>query len=68
MAKYLIPFVWQVSGYVEVEADSTSAAITEAYKNPVIPETVQVVDSQYDYDGIIIKTEGLIQNRIMNVR
>lgn len=52
MKTYKVPVVWQMYGYVEVEADSLAEAIHEADAAP-LPEDGSYVEGSFevDHDG-----------------
>ena len=49
MKTYKIPVVWQMHGYVEVEADSLSEAIREAQAAP-LPEDGSYIEGSFEVD------------------
>jgi hypothetical protein len=54
MKTYKIPVVWQMHGYVEVEADSMSGAIHEAQAAP-LPDDGSYIEGSFEVDeaGIV---------------
>lgn len=50
MKTYKIPMVWQMYGYVEIEADSLDEAIQQAQDAP-LPENGSYVEGSFDVDG-----------------
>jgi hypothetical protein len=49
MKTYKIPVVWQMHGYVEVEADSMSEAINKSYDAP-LPEDGSYIEGSFEVD------------------
>ena len=54
MKTYKIPVVWQMHGYVEVEADSMSEAVNKAYDAP-LPDDGSYIEGSFEVDeaGIV---------------
>jgi hypothetical protein len=53
MKTYKVPVVWQMYGYVEVEAESLSKAIDKAYDAP-LPDNGDYVEGSFDVDEAAI--------------
>lgn len=51
MKTYKIPVVWQMYGYVTVEADSLTEAISEANCAP-LPEDASYVENSFEVDEV----------------
>ena len=49
MKTYKVPVVWQMYGYVEVEAESMAEAIHEAQAAP-LPEDASYVEGSFEVD------------------
>ena len=58
MKTYKIPVVWQMHGYVEVEADSMSEAVNKAYDAP-LPDNGSYIEGSFEVDeaGIVDEVE-----------
>jgi hypothetical protein len=58
MKTYKIPVVWQMHGYVEVEADSMSEAVNKAYDAP-LPDDGSYIEGSFEVDesGIVDEVE-----------
>jgi hypothetical protein len=58
MKTYKIPVVWQMYGYVEVEADSMSEAVNKAYDAP-LPDNGEYLETSFEVDeaGIVDEVE-----------
>ncbi len=58
MKTYKIPVVWQMHGYVEVEADSMSEAVNKAYDTP-LPDDGSYIEGSFEVDeaGIVDEVE-----------
>ena len=56
MKTYKIPVVWQMHGYVEVEADSMSEAVNKAYDAP-LPEDGSYIEGSFEVDESAIVDE-----------
>ena len=54
MNTYKIPVVWQMYGYVEVQAESMSEAVNKAYDVP-LPEDGSYIEGSFEVDesGIV---------------
>ena len=54
MKTYKIPVVWQMYGYVEVEAESMSEAVNKAYDAP-LPDNGEYLETSFEVDeaGIV---------------
>ena len=53
MKTYKIPVVWQMYGYVEVQADSVAEAIHEA-KGAPLPEDGSYIEGSFEVDDSMI--------------
>ena len=53
MKTYRVPVVWQMYGYVEVEADSVAEAIHEA-KGAPLPEDGSYIEGSFEVDDSMI--------------
>jgi hypothetical protein len=51
MKTYKIPVIWQMYGYVTVEADSLTEAISEANCAP-LPEDASYVENSFEVDEV----------------
>jgi len=50
MNTYKVPVVWQMYGYVEVEADSLAEAIHEAEDAP-LPDNGEYIEGSFEVDA-----------------
>ena len=53
MKTYRVPVVWQMYGYVEVQADSVAEAIHEA-KGAPLPEDGSYIEGSFEVDDSMI--------------
>jgi len=56
MKTYKIPVVWQMYGYVEVEAESMVEAINLAYDAP-LPDDGSYIEGSFEVDEAVIVDE-----------
>lgn len=56
MKTYKVPVVWQMYGYVEVQADSINEAVNKAYDAP-LPDDGSYIEGSFEVDGAGIVDE-----------